>query len=106
MKKQQDYVSKSKRLAKRILRLQEEASRVYEKIGPLMDELIARQTMKQGRRSGLFMDLELTHNGELYQLIDNFEGRNVAYRPARVSRFELRRIPTPRKSAKKGLVQG
>ena len=83
-------------MAKRILKLKDEAGELYSRIDILSAEVLRRNTA----RIGVVLDLEVKHGGELYRLIDNFEAKNVAWRPARVARFELVRVPKPKKVAR------
>lgn len=82
----------SEQLAKRILKLKDEAGELYAEIDVLGVEILKRNTAK----IGVVLELEVKHDGELYRLIDNFEAKNVAWRPARVARFEMVRVPKPK----------
>ena len=86
----------TEQLAKRILKLKDEAGELYSRIDILSAEVLRRNTA----RIGVVLDLEVKHGGELYRLTDTFEAKNVAWRPARVARFELVRVPKPKKVAR------
>lgn len=92
----------SEQLAKRILKLRDEAGHLYTEIDVLGAEVLRRNTAK----IGVVLDLEVKRNGDLYRLVDNFEAKNVAWRPARVARFEMVRVPKPKKPARKSAAGG
>ena len=80
-------------LANRVLSLTDKARSLYQKKDYFFQQLLDNCAVG---------DVIETKNGR-FEIVDNFAGRNVGYRPASFHRFELKEVKAP-KLAKKPVV--
>lgn len=86
---------KKSSLANRVLALSDRARAIYQKKDGAFQELL--DACQPG-------DVIETKQGR-FEIVDNFAGRNVGYRPASFHRFELKEVKMGKAAVKKGAVK-